>query len=722
MNKIVQLHCVAQNYNWGKYGADSAVAKLLQVSDDDQSTPYAELWMGAHPSGPSKVEIENHKLVPLKEYIEMNGGSEKLLGSKVVERFGQDFPFLFKVLSIRTALSIQSHPDSKLAKQLHSSFPDIYKDPYHKPEIAIALTPFKALCSFRKLSEILEFIDNVKELKDTISSQLDLNQVNKNNCNLYLQSIVTALLQADSTLVANQLLLLTNRLEKERDGNNKLNQLILTLHQQYVGDVGVFFAYLLNYMEMQPGEALYLPAGEPHAYIAGDCIECMAPSDNVVRAGLTPKLKDWKTLAQMLTYTTGCPSYVTPTTHESNGVKSCLFQPPVDEFEVERIQLSPSSSYTSTHQSPSIVLLTDSSVTINKTNYNSSSSSSNPTILRQGTVLFVPCNTELKIENQNQSTDSTLFIARVNKHQYVDSMMIFSKMMNAAVLHKAGVPVYETFPIPQVSNPEEEVIADVLASSIKQLDIGKASGRHYLSYKTFPTTVGVDGIARLDDGRLVYAMGITGMFAEKALLKKDKWVVLDQENTSNVVAAASVPNAILGAGMALNIRGQFKKGNVVFVNGATGFTGKVAVQLAKISGAAYVVASGRNENTLKEMKEKYGIDDYVVLGDNEEAFTQKVKEIHSKHPFDVVIDYLWGRPAELVLDVLAAAPKHTVDNIIRYVTVGEMAGSSVPIKSAYLRSSGLEIVGSGFGSFPPGEIERYLKQHLNSILSLVNQD
>eukprot|EP01133_Synstelium_polycarpum_P007365 gene7365-8578_t len=402
--KIVKLHCVAQTYGWGNFGLSSTVAQLLSADSCNtiqETTPYAELWMGAHPVAPSRVHDDKlNKDVTLKEYIDANG-TEEMLGKAVVERFGLDFPFLFKVLSIRTALSIQSHPDSQLAKQLFKDRPEIYnRDPHHKPEIAIALTPFKALCSFRDLKEIHSYVDSVPELHDIVG------QVKAGDeCAAYLREVVTVLLQTDAKIVADKLDELVERLKQKSD-RSKLDDLALVLHDQYPGDVGVFFIYLLNYIEMEPGQALFLPAGEPHAYIAGDCVECMAPSDNVVRAGLTPKLKDVETLASMLTYTTGQPPFIQPI---CNSQSHSLFRPPVDEFEVERYQFSASETV-GAKGGPSIILVLDGQVEI---------SNHLPTPQPRGTVLFVPSNTGFTITSTS-STPSTIFIARVNQNLFTN--------------------------------------------------------------------------------------------------------------------------------------------------------------------------------------------------------------------------------------------------------------------------------------------------------------
>ena len=155
------LSCPAQSYAWGKIGEESTVAKLKVGSDSsfviNTQSPYAELWMGTHVNGPAMI-ADGEELL---QWLHKNPNAV----GKVPETYpADDLPFLFKVLSIRTALSIQSHPDKQLAKQLFASRPDIYKDPNHKPEMAIALTPFEALCGFRPVSEIQYYLGYYPEL------------------------------------------------------------------------------------------------------------------------------------------------------------------------------------------------------------------------------------------------------------------------------------------------------------------------------------------------------------------------------------------------------------------------------------------------------------------------------------------------------------------------------------------------------------------------------
>jgi len=191
--------------------------------------------------------------------------------------------------------------------------------------------------------------------------------------------------------------------------------------------------------------------------------------------------------------------------------------------------------------------------------------------------------------------------------------------MKAAVLHQLGsVPEYEDFPDP---NPtQEQLLITVKAASIKNLDKARASGKHYASYITLPAVVGIDGVGVLENGTRIYAQGITGMIAEKALIAKNRYTVLPQ-NIDDATAAA-LPNAAMGAALALRYRAEIKKGNVVLINGATGVTGQLAIQMAKYYGASKVIATGRNMEMLEKLTE-LGADEIISLRQDDNSNHQR---------------------------------------------------------------------------------------------------
>nr|XP_026649704.1 mannose-6-phosphate isomerase [Zonotrichia albicollis] len=159
--RVFPLSCAVQNYSWGKVGLESEVAKLVASGDPlvqiQPDLPYAELWMGTHPRGDALIRDNR---IPQKTLGQWIADNPACLGAKVKDAFQGHLPFLFKVLSVNTALSVQAHPNKELAAKLHAQFPEHYPDANHKPEMAIALTPFEGMCGFRPVEEIVSFLQS----------------------------------------------------------------------------------------------------------------------------------------------------------------------------------------------------------------------------------------------------------------------------------------------------------------------------------------------------------------------------------------------------------------------------------------------------------------------------------------------------------------------------------------------------------------------------------
>jgi mannose-6-phosphate isomerase len=241
--------------------------------------------MGTHPKGESYLLDNNQS--SLKSYLK------------------SDLPFLFKVLSVETALSIQAHPNKEHAKILHQQNPKEYPDDNHKPEMAIALTKFECLCAFRPYQEIKEFIQTYEQLQILCGKDVceEFAKADSSNEQLLLKKLYSNLMQSSPTIISQCVDAHLKLISSASDSNIELSNLFQRLNKQYPGgDVGLFSIYFFNYIILNPGEAILLKANIPHAYLHGQCIECMACSDNVVRAGLTPKFKDISTLIDMLDY------------------------------------------------------------------------------------------------------------------------------------------------------------------------------------------------------------------------------------------------------------------------------------------------------------------------------------------------------------------------------------------------------------------------------------
>src|SRR5471030_475508 len=243
--------------------------------------------------------------------------------------------------------------------------------------------------------------------------------------------------------------------------------------------------------------------------------------------------------------------------------------------------------------------------------------------------------------------------------------------MKAAVMYQKGeLPQYVDFPEPTIED-DDEIVVSVKAVAIKHFDKGQASGKHYSTDapKENGKVIGGDGVCLLEDGTRVYAIGVSGMVAEKATIDKDRMVKLPAGLDDATTAA--LPNAVIGAEMGLRFKADIQPGDVVLINGATGFTGRVAVQIAKHYGAKKVIVTGRNRQSLDELL-ALGADEIISLKQDDEQFKAQIKAIHTRTPVDVIIDYLWGHTAEMILACIKGNGSFT--NKIRYVSVGAMSG------------------------------------------------
>jgi NADPH:quinone reductase-like Zn-dependent oxidoreductase len=291
--------------------------------------------------------------------------------------------------------------------------------------------------------------------------------------------------------------------------------------------------------------------------------------------------------------------------------------------------------------------------------------------------------------------------------------------MKAAVVYTKGeLPKYAEFPEPIASN-ENEILVSIKAVAITNLDKGIASGDHYSSEKENQNgfIVGSDGIGVLENGTKVYARGISGTIAEKTLVEKNRMVVLP-DGIDDAMAAA-MPNAVAGSAMALRFRAGVKPGETVLINGATGFTGQMAVQIAKHYGAKNIIVTGRNEKGLENLLE-IGADEIVSLKQEDESFVSQLKEIHKNTPIDIVIDYLWGHSAELILSVLKGKGNFT--HKTRYVSVGSMSGDTIQLSAQILRSVDLQLSGSGLGSWTKEEVKLLFSEILPEMFLLASKN
>jgi NADPH:quinone reductase-like Zn-dependent oxidoreductase len=272
--------------------------------------------------------------------------------------------------------------------------------------------------------------------------------------------------------------------------------------------------------------------------------------------------------------------------------------------------------------------------------------------------------------------------------------------MKAAIVQGLGqTPVYADFADPAPASGE--VRLTVIASALSPLVKGRASGAHYSSSGKFPFVVGVDGVGRRDDGTRVYFMlpsAPNGSMAEQTVVRERQLIPLPADLDD--VTAAAIANPGMSSWAAYAERAKLKAGETVLVNGATGTAGILAVQIAKHFGASKVIATGRNPEVLTELSE-LGADVTLPLTDDLGAFEAKAKE-QFEAGIDVVIDYLWGRSAEVLLKAGAESAPEGVP--LRFVQVGSISGPQISLPAAVLRSSSLELMGSGLGSVPKNRL------------------
>jgi NADPH2:quinone reductase len=269
--------------------------------------------------------------------------------------------------------------------------------------------------------------------------------------------------------------------------------------------------------------------------------------------------------------------------------------------------------------------------------------------------------------------------------------------MNAAVVHAFDAPPsYSTFadPTPQAG----ELPVTITAAGLHQIVKSMANGTHYGSPDQLPFIPGVDGVGRLADGTRVYFGGVRapyGTFAERANANAKIWIPLP--DGLDDATAAGIANPGMSSLVALTARAKFVAGESVLILGATGVAGQLAVQIAKRKGARRVVGAGRNPATLEKLK-GLGADAVIPLDQEPDALIAAFRSEFAGEGIDVVLDYLWGQPAESVLSAIAQRGLSKAAPRVRFVQIGSSAGPNINLHAATLRSSGLELLGSGFGS------------------------
>ncbi|MCF8145727.1 MAG: mannose-6-phosphate isomerase, class I [Deltaproteobacteria bacterium] len=343
MNKIALLKNPILEYAWG---SRTAIPSLLGLPVPSER-PAAELWLGAHPKAPSRVLVDG-VWQSLETVIEKDPIS--LLGKDVAERFSNRFPFLFKVLAAERPLSIQVHPDLEQARAGFEKENCLgialdaarrnYRDSNHKPEILCAVTRFEALKGFRPPEDVLSLLERVAG--GTLSDELDL--LRRDPDSRGLRRFVTSLLSMDAFRKGDVV-------GQAVEGAGPLTDMdrafwwMVALHGAYPGDIGVLSPLFLNLVTLDPGEAIYIPAGQPHAYLQGMGMELMANSDNVLRGGLTPKHIDVPELLRIVDFRFMHPQKLQSEPGRQPAER--IYETPAAEFQLAVITVSDGISFQS---------------------------------------------------------------------------------------------------------------------------------------------------------------------------------------------------------------------------------------------------------------------------------------------------------------------------------------------------------------------------------------
>lgn len=345
---VFPLEGIVRDYAWG---STTAIQELLGRPVDGR--PAAELWFGAHPDDPAFAPDEGATLDRL-----IAADPIGLLGPEVVDAFGPRLPFLLKVLAADKALSLQVHPDLAQARAGFARENEAgvaldapnrnYHDPNHKPELICALTDFDALCGFRPVADTLRLLDDwavpeLKGLRDLLARD-------------GLRAAFTAVLTLDDPEAAVAATVARAAGEPSDSPWAGTAHAVGLIDHDFPGDVGAVLALLLNHVRLAPGEALFLAAGNVHAYLRGTGVEIMANSDNVLRCALTPKHVDIEELLAITDFRE-LPDPRWPAKRDQAGTE---FAVPVPDFALR--QLAMDSAFE--HRGPTIALALDAPVTL----------------------------------------------------------------------------------------------------------------------------------------------------------------------------------------------------------------------------------------------------------------------------------------------------------------------------------------------------------------------
>jgi mannose-6-phosphate isomerase len=373
-----QLQTSVRHYPWG---SRTVIPELLG-EPHPADRPYAELWVGAHPDEPSVLSDGT----PLDKAIERQ--PEEMLGAEVWARFGDRLPFLMKVLAAEQPLSLQAHPTNEQARagfaaEEAAGVPRddpkrTFRDPFHKPELILALTEFEALCGFRPVEESLHCLAKlqVPVLKPTIAA------LARGGLRAAIPQLIALTTELRHELVMAVAAAASRFVAAHDPEFFNTYRWAASLAETYPGDPGVVISLMCNHLKLAPGEAVFLPAGNLHAYLSGAGVEVMASSDNVLRGGLTGKHVDLAALIEVLDFTDGR----VPVIHPVLGPGGLRYPVPVEDFDLTRCQLDGQSGSLATG-GPQVLLCTEGTAVL--------TSADGELVLEKGSSAFVPAGAPL---------------------------------------------------------------------------------------------------------------------------------------------------------------------------------------------------------------------------------------------------------------------------------------------------------------------------------------
>lgn len=359
---MLRLTNPVRDYAWG---SPTAIPELLGQQPTGQ--PTAELWLGAHPSAPSAAGLAG-AAKPLDALIAQDPSG--MLGEDVLARFGPSLPYLMKVIAADKPLSLQVHPTRERATEAYDAedragvpldAPDRnYRDRNHKPELVYALTRFEAMCGFRaprRAAELLEGLD--APLARALAADLRSDPTSGG-----IRKAFRHLLEPATRPTADDVAAVAEACCRRLDHGSpspRADRTVAVLAEQYPGDPGVVTSLLLNPVTLQPGDAMFVPAGGVHAYLSGLAVEVMASSDNVLRAGLTSKHVDIDELLANVDYVAAPPIRVAPEVFHG---ATKVFYAPVDDFELSVTSIDDDVPHPLPGRGPRVLLCLQGEVTL----------------------------------------------------------------------------------------------------------------------------------------------------------------------------------------------------------------------------------------------------------------------------------------------------------------------------------------------------------------------